>query len=348
MAAGHRQRRQGLTRPHRWLRGDGSERLEPPPPRPGALAQLVAHLLCKQGVRGSSPLGSTTRNRRSACGFPSILGTTGWFGSSLVCQIYARSAVGLSAAITTISVTDGDHEGTARQPGRCGWNPTRRSSWTWNGVVSPVSGSTAWGGDVDGYGRVRGVGRVPVSPRLNAALDDLAARSEVTAAWLTSWDREMRGGACSFPEATGRSSPVPSHSQAARLRRGAPGPNARRREGMPNAVLRTVEGYPAATATVTRTLATSRRRLSGSGTSGLPSREWPTDHRPSDRHQCSARSSRGEGRRRHVRARRSAPRAPGRTSASPNWRPRQRLDPGAGLGGQHRPKELDILVVVAE
>jgi hypothetical protein len=27
---------------------------------PGALAQLVAHLLCKQGVRGSSPLGSTT------------------------------------------------------------------------------------------------------------------------------------------------------------------------------------------------------------------------------------------------------------------------------------------------
>ena len=26
---------------------------------PGALAQLVAHLLCKQGVRGSSPLGST-------------------------------------------------------------------------------------------------------------------------------------------------------------------------------------------------------------------------------------------------------------------------------------------------
>ena len=36
---------------------------------PGALAQLVAHLLCKQGVRGSSPLGSTTRNRRSACGF---------------------------------------------------------------------------------------------------------------------------------------------------------------------------------------------------------------------------------------------------------------------------------------
>ena len=25
----------------------------------GAMAQLVAHLLCKQGVRGSSPLGST-------------------------------------------------------------------------------------------------------------------------------------------------------------------------------------------------------------------------------------------------------------------------------------------------
>src|SRR6478752_8013522 len=38
---GHRPRRARLTLP------------------PGALAQLVAHLLCKQGVRGSSPLGST-------------------------------------------------------------------------------------------------------------------------------------------------------------------------------------------------------------------------------------------------------------------------------------------------
>ena len=27
----------------------------------GAMAQLAAHLLCKQGVRGSSPLGSTTK-----------------------------------------------------------------------------------------------------------------------------------------------------------------------------------------------------------------------------------------------------------------------------------------------
>ena len=26
---------------------------------PGAMAQLVAHLLCKQGVTGSSPVGST-------------------------------------------------------------------------------------------------------------------------------------------------------------------------------------------------------------------------------------------------------------------------------------------------
>ena len=30
----------------------------------GAMAQLVAHLLCKQGVRGSSPRGSTRRKRR--------------------------------------------------------------------------------------------------------------------------------------------------------------------------------------------------------------------------------------------------------------------------------------------
>ena len=47
---------------------DTTRRPEPPassPAPPGALAQLVAHLLCKQGVRGSSPLGSTTRSRRS-------------------------------------------------------------------------------------------------------------------------------------------------------------------------------------------------------------------------------------------------------------------------------------------
>ena len=39
----------------------GSEVLKDPRPfgRNGALAQLVAHLLCKQRVRGSSPLGST-------------------------------------------------------------------------------------------------------------------------------------------------------------------------------------------------------------------------------------------------------------------------------------------------
>ena len=32
----------------------------------GPWRNSVAHLLCKQGVRGSSPLGSTRRNRRSA------------------------------------------------------------------------------------------------------------------------------------------------------------------------------------------------------------------------------------------------------------------------------------------
>ena len=52
MGRGHRQRRQGLT-------------ARPDVHRLGALAQLVAHLLCKQGVRGSSPLGSTARNRTS-------------------------------------------------------------------------------------------------------------------------------------------------------------------------------------------------------------------------------------------------------------------------------------------
>ena len=42
---------------------DPRSRAEIPPTRAdsdrGAMAQLVAHLLCKQGVRGSSPLGST-------------------------------------------------------------------------------------------------------------------------------------------------------------------------------------------------------------------------------------------------------------------------------------------------
>jgi hypothetical protein len=32
----------------------------------GAMAQQVAHLLCKQGVRGSSPLGSTPSQSRFA------------------------------------------------------------------------------------------------------------------------------------------------------------------------------------------------------------------------------------------------------------------------------------------
>ena len=47
------------TRPSRPTRGPrrptGSD-----PGQPGAVAQLVAHLLCKQGVRGSSPLSSTS------------------------------------------------------------------------------------------------------------------------------------------------------------------------------------------------------------------------------------------------------------------------------------------------
>ena len=42
---------------------DPRARAKGPPTRAnsdlGAMAQLVAHLLCKQGVRGSSPLGST-------------------------------------------------------------------------------------------------------------------------------------------------------------------------------------------------------------------------------------------------------------------------------------------------
>ena len=32
--------------------------------RPGGIAQLVEHLLCKQGVSGSNPLTSTTRGGR--------------------------------------------------------------------------------------------------------------------------------------------------------------------------------------------------------------------------------------------------------------------------------------------
>ena len=44
-------------------------RLRRPPN--GAMAQLVAHLLCKQGVTGSSPVGSTTKNRPTTRPFSS-------------------------------------------------------------------------------------------------------------------------------------------------------------------------------------------------------------------------------------------------------------------------------------
>ena len=36
------------------------------------MAQLVAHLLCMQGVRGSSPLGSTTNEQQPLGGFLSF------------------------------------------------------------------------------------------------------------------------------------------------------------------------------------------------------------------------------------------------------------------------------------
>lgn len=60
-----------------------------------------------------------------------------------------------------------------------------------DGVVSPVKGQTAWGDDVDGG---PALGYVPVSPTLNARLDALADRADVTPGWLTSWDTEMRTG----------------------------------------------------------------------------------------------------------------------------------------------------------
>ena len=60
MDPGHRRR------PHRAAEA-GLRKLTAPAGRagrhPGAMAQLVAHLLCKQGVRGSSPLGSTAGQR---------------------------------------------------------------------------------------------------------------------------------------------------------------------------------------------------------------------------------------------------------------------------------------------
>jgi hypothetical protein len=46
----------------------------------GAMAQLVAHLLCKQGVRGSSPLGSTLVGGGSCQGI-----AKGVFGPPVVC-----------------------------------------------------------------------------------------------------------------------------------------------------------------------------------------------------------------------------------------------------------------------
>ena len=52
------------SRSEQALWAEATDHVEPDrpgltPAPPGALAQLVAHLLCKQGVRGSSPLGST-------------------------------------------------------------------------------------------------------------------------------------------------------------------------------------------------------------------------------------------------------------------------------------------------
>ena len=82
-----------------------------------------------------------------------------------------------------------------------------------DGVLSPVYGSTSRGDDADGRGRSRASAR-GVSLRLNAALDDLAARPEVTAAWLTSWGRKMRQGVVTPPDTTDRSSPTPSPSKA--------------------------------------------------------------------------------------------------------------------------------------
>ncbi|GAB3244314.1 HAD domain-containing protein [Nocardioides dilutus] len=67
-----------------------------------------------------------------------------------------------------------------------------------DGVISPVHGATAWGADVAGG---PGLGYLPVSPALNTRLDALAERADVTAAWLTSWDAEMRHG-MRFPGAS--------------------------------------------------------------------------------------------------------------------------------------------------
>lgn len=80
-----------------------------------------------------------------------------------------------------------------------------------DGVVSPVHGSTVWGDDRSGYPHGGGgVFAVPVSPRLNMALNALGARPEVLAAWLTSWDRAMRAGML-FP---GQDWPTVAHAFA--------------------------------------------------------------------------------------------------------------------------------------
>ena len=93
-----------------------------------------------------------------------------------------------------------------------------------DGVVSPVHGKTGWGDDVTGG---PGLGYLPVSPALNHRLDVLADRADVTAAWLTSWDAEMRRG-MRFPGAKwttvahhdAGSGPPTYDEEAARLRAG--------------------------------------------------------------------------------------------------------------------------------
>jgi hypothetical protein len=68
-----------------------------------------------------------------------------------------------------------------------------------DGVVSPVHGHTEWGDDVV-VGNV--FGPVLVSPRMCAALEDIANQPGVQPAWLTSWTPEMRAAMSPFPGRT--------------------------------------------------------------------------------------------------------------------------------------------------
>ena len=142
MGRGHRHLRVTVLRRSSGLRARSN----------GAMAQLVAHLLCKQGVRGSSPLGSTTRPTAG----PIHDGLSSWGVDARPCHAICaarRRAAPESAARRPRRRADLDGERRAPR-GRAGRRGPRRTrgtrsrtsaSRTASADASLRSGSPRWG-----------------------------------------------------------------------------------------------------------------------------------------------------------------------------------------------------------